>query len=281
MIGLLGFCRMMREVLVGMCGLSHIHPPFPLSIPPPPLPQAHYDWGLRAIKSVLVVAGTLKRDEPQYSEDRILMRALRDFNLPKIVAEDRPVFLNLISDLFPGLDLDRKVDASFEAAVERVTLAAGLQADPAFVLKVVQLKEILDVRHSVFVIGPSGSGKTEVWKALAATFTELGRKTIYRDLNPKAVSPRQLFGYKNKVTKEPIDGLFSDIMRRLANMEDEDPKWIVLDGDIDTLWIESLNTVMDDNKVGFFFFFFFFFDHDLFFRAATPGIDVCLCPPFN
>ena len=45
-------------------------------------------------------------------------------------------------------------------------------------------------------------------------------------------------------------GLFSSIMRDMSNNTSESPKWIVLDGDIDTLWIESLNTVMDDNKVG-------------------------------
>ncbi len=44
-------------------------------------------------------------------------------------------------------------------------------------------------------------------------------------------------------------GLFSVIMRDLANMTSDGPKWIVLDGDIDPMWIESLNTVMDDNKV--------------------------------
>jgi dynein heavy chain len=49
---------------------------------------AHYDWGLRAIKSVLVVAGNMKRQETALAEDAVLMRALRDFNLPKIVADD-------------------------------------------------------------------------------------------------------------------------------------------------------------------------------------------------
>jgi len=44
-------------------------------------------------------------------------------------------------------------------------------------------------------------------------------------------------------------GLFSVIMRDLANLSSDGPKWIVLDGDIDPMWIESLNTVMDDNKV--------------------------------
>ncbi len=70
--------------------------------------KEHYDWGLRAIKSVLVVAGTLRRSDPDMSEDKVLMRALRDFNIPKITVEDMPVFLNLIGDLFPTLDVKRR-----------------------------------------------------------------------------------------------------------------------------------------------------------------------------
>lgn len=49
--------------------------------------------------------------------------------------------------------------------------------------------------------------------------------------------------------KHLLTGLFSNIMRELANISHSGPKWIVLDGDIDPMWIESLNTVMDDNKV--------------------------------
>ena len=43
--------------------------------------QYHYDFGLRALKSVLVMAGALKRDTPEFAEDLVLMRALRDMNL--------------------------------------------------------------------------------------------------------------------------------------------------------------------------------------------------------
>ena len=65
--------------------------------------QMHYDWGLRAVKSVLRQAGGLKRAEPDVLEDMILMRGLRDFHIPKIVIDDQPIFKGLIDDLFPGI----------------------------------------------------------------------------------------------------------------------------------------------------------------------------------
>jgi len=64
----------------------------------------HYDWGLRAVKSVLRQAGKLKRADPEIPEDPLLMRALRDFNMPKIVTDDKPIFTRLILDLFPKVE---------------------------------------------------------------------------------------------------------------------------------------------------------------------------------
>ncbi|XP_026855443.2 LOW QUALITY PROTEIN: dynein heavy chain 9, axonemal [Electrophorus electricus] len=211
--------------------------------------QDHYDWGLRAIKSVLVVAGSLKRGDPGRPEDQVLMRALRDFNVPKIVTDDMPVFMGLIGDLFPALDVPRKRDLDFEQSVRRSVLDLKLQAEDNFVLKVVQLEELLAVRHSVFVVGNAGTGKSQVLKSLHKTYQNMKRRPVWADLNPKAVTNDELFGIINPATREWKDGLFSNIMRELANITHTGPKWIVLDGDIDPMWIESLNTVMDDNKV--------------------------------
>ncbi|OQV20869.1 Dynein beta chain, ciliary [Hypsibius exemplaris] len=205
--------------------------------------------GLRAIKSVLVVAGALKRADKDRSEDQVLMRALRDFNIPKIVAEDMPVFMGLIGDLFPALNVPRKRDREFELQIKKATLDLKLQPEDNFVLKVVQFQELLDVRHSVFVLGAAGVGKTQVWKTLQKTYHNAKRKPVVSDLNPKAVTNDELFGVINPLTREWKDGLFAVIMRDLANITGDGPKWIVLDGDIDPMWIESLNTVMDDNKV--------------------------------
>ncbi|XP_075374923.1 dynein axonemal heavy chain 17-like isoform X2 [Mycteria americana] len=211
--------------------------------------QDHYDWGLRAIKSVLVVAGSLKRGDPGRAEDQVLMRALRDFNIPKIVTDDLPVFMGLIGDLFPALDVPRKRDINFEKIIRQSVLELKLQAEESFVLKVVQLEELLQVRHSVFVVGNAGCGKSQVLRSLNKTYQSMKRKPVTVDLDPKAVTCNELFGVIHPSTREWKDGLLSSAMRDLANITHKGPKWIILDGDIDPMWIESLNTVMDDNKV--------------------------------
>jgi dynein heavy chain len=88
--------------------------------------QTHYDWGLRAVKSVLRQAGKLKRADPNISEEELLMRALRDFNLPKIKAEDRTIFMGLIKDLFPGIDAPVLVDEELKEQLSVVAKEKGL-----------------------------------------------------------------------------------------------------------------------------------------------------------
>uniref|UniRef100_A0A671UPK5 Dynein axonemal heavy chain 11 n=1 Tax=Sparus aurata TaxID=8175 RepID=A0A671UPK5_SPAAU len=211
--------------------------------------QDHYDWGLRAVKSVLVVAGALRRRDKSRPEDQVLMRALRDFNMPKIVTEDVTIFLGLLGDLFPCLEVERERDCEFEKAVRKTTVQLRLQPEETFILKVVQLEELMAVRHSVFVLGNAGTGKSQILRVLHKTYVNLKRKPVWNDLNPKAVDRDELFGFIHPVTREWKDGLFSSLMREQANISHTGPKWIVLDGDIDPMWIESLNTVMDDNKV--------------------------------
>lgn len=69
---------------------------------------------------------------------QVLMRALRDFNMPKIVTEDVAIFLGLLSDLFPGLEVERERSSEFEKAVRQTTLELRLQPEEPFILKVQQ-----------------------------------------------------------------------------------------------------------------------------------------------
>ncbi|KAJ8794719.1 hypothetical protein J1605_003028 [Eschrichtius robustus] len=92
---------------------------------------------------------------------QVLMRALRDFNMPKIVTDDIPVFLGLVGDLFPALDVPRRRVPHFEQMVRQSTVELRLQPEESFILKVVQLEELLALRHSVFVVGNAGTGKSK------------------------------------------------------------------------------------------------------------------------
>lgn len=102
------------------------------------------------------------------------MRALRDFNIPKIVAEDLEIFMGLLGDLFPGFNPPRKRDMDFESLIEEACTDSKLWLDPNFILKVVQLNELLAIRHCVFVMGPPGAGKSSTWKTLAKACEKSG-----------------------------------------------------------------------------------------------------------
>jgi dynein heavy chain len=97
-------------------------------------------------------------------------------------------------------------------------------------------------------MGPPGSGKTCTWRTLAKAQDKSGKKTTISDLDPKVVSTRDLYGY-TLPSKEWKDGLLSRLMRSMGELQDTNPKWLLLDGDLDANWIESMNSVMDDNKI--------------------------------
>lgn len=67
--------------------------------------QAHYDYGMRAVKSVLMASASLRRRNPELSEFQIVLRAIIDINLPKFLKEDVPLFEGIYQDLFPEIEI--------------------------------------------------------------------------------------------------------------------------------------------------------------------------------
>jgi dynein heavy chain len=219
--------------------------------------QKHYDFGMRAVKSVLVMAGSLLRQNPDLKEDVTLIRALRDSNIPKFLKDDVILFQALISDLFPGEVIPANDYGELLRAIQEVTAESGLQVTPACTLKAIQLYETLNVRFGVMLVGPTGGGKTSCYKTLQRAMTRLREQESDNAdmqavhtfvLNPKSISMGELYGENNDMTGEWKDGLGSGIMRSATSAQSIDRKWVVFDGPVDAIWIENMNTVLDDNR---------------------------------
>ena len=66
--------------------------------------QSHYDFSMRAVKTILTASGRIKRESPMLAEIQVVLKAIRDMNLPKFLAEDVVLFDNLFIDLFPDCE---------------------------------------------------------------------------------------------------------------------------------------------------------------------------------
>ena len=138
--------------------------------------QDHYDFGMRAVKSVLVMAGVLKRANPQDNEDAVLIRAMKDANEPKFLRDDLPLFNAIVQDLFPSVEIKEPDYYYFYQEMEKILKKNDLQLHKPFMNKVIQLYETFVVRFGVMLVGFTGSGKTKCYETLAEIMTSFREK---------------------------------------------------------------------------------------------------------
>ncbi|GFN88551.1 dynein heavy chain 1, axonemal-like [Plakobranchus ocellatus] len=166
--------------------------------------QDHYDFGMRAVKSVISAAGNLKRTNPDLDEQLICLRAIQDVNVPKFLVDDLKLFNGIVSDLFPKVKKEEINYGILDTALRSNCIKAGLKDVDNFIHKCIQLYETTVVRHGLMLVGPAGGGKTQCYKMLQNAQTDLkGQQspsgtffchTHTYVLNPKSITMGQLYG---------------------------------------------------------------------------------------
>jgi dynein heavy chain len=228
--------------------------------------QKHYDYGMRAVQSILVACGAMfdkVGKDPNWSEAKIVLRSVYDVNYPKFTVEDLPLFKGITSDLFPGIELPVADHGPLLAAIdsqcrEGVKVAPGreyrMDPIPSYTNKIRELYEMVLVRHGVMICGTTGSGKTVGLHCLKQALTLVNSqghkfpavKTF--TMNPKSIKSSQLYGNFDENTHEWSDGILPVLYRAAARDPTSDRNWVIFDGPVDAVWIENMNTVLDDNK---------------------------------
>lgn len=233
--------------------------------------QDHYDFGMRAVKSILVLAGRLKRVEPDTDEELLLVKAIRGANLPKFLTDDTHLFLALVQDFFPEVTevTEGEVNVIVGEETRKVLLESQKLPTEGMISKSQQLFDTLTTRHGLMLVGFTMNGKSTVMNSLMAALSNLGSQTQQLErlgsrylsyfittnkttCNPKSITMTELYGDVSPLTREWQDGVFSSIVRDLVKQAASgniSRHWVVFDGPVDAIWIENLNTVLDDSKM--------------------------------
>ncbi|RZC36870.1 DHC N2, MT and/or AAA 6 domain containing protein [Asbolus verrucosus] len=203
------------------------------------LPLSKTDFGVRTIKEVLAKCAELFSNEP--NEEQVVYNSIRYVTIQKLSQTELHVFENLLLQLFPTREPQIMLP-DFETSI--ITACNNLHLEPKkeFLVKVVELHETMKYKVGIVIVGQVLTGKTTLINVLKVV---LDNKTInMRRITPKALTLQQLYGGIDISTFQWSDGIITKYLRH--NSEGED--WIILDGPVDSLWVDDLNSILDDNR---------------------------------
>jgi len=216
--------------------------------------QSHYEHGLRAVLSVTALAGRLALTSDEEDEAALVLRAIMDVNLAKLVPSDREGFWDIVGDLFPQVTTPRTEYTALRRSFKECVESNGLGSVGYLEAKVLHLYDVLAVRHGLLAVGQTHAAKTTSILTLAGMLTDMAEGGIQDErpvklatVSPQALTAGQLFGCYIGREHEWSEGVLVAIFRQFCK-DGEGRHWLHLDGPVDAAWAESLNTVLDDTR---------------------------------
>ncbi|CUS24649.1 LAQU0S18e01090g1_1 [Lachancea quebecensis] len=214
--------------------------------------QRHYDFGLRAMKGILRNCRVLKNKHGGTDQD-ILLESLNQMLSPRLIKSDENAFYKTISEIFPDVNLSHS-DAGFCEGIRKVCQNGNKTSSNLFIKKCDQLFQIQNSQQAIILSGPPGAGKTAIWRSTLDCMESVdGVKNSVFPIDLKVLTKEQLYGSLDPVTFEWTDGVFTSIIRKVTQDQTEKYNktrvWIIFDGDLDPEYVETINSVLDDNKV--------------------------------
>lgn len=231
----------------------------------------HYDYSIRTTKSIVSLAKSFKRQPNSTLSDgevQVILKAIYEVNLPKLIPADLPVFKEICMQIFPNTNVypaDTDNDtmmAALQHCIKECFKKRGYAPNEQLLEKIQQLYKMLDVNDGIMIVGDAMSGKTICWQLLADALHELksfenstgsgtvGTDVVYRIINPKSVPAVQLFEYVDPDTGEWAEGVIETVYREMiaASASGQCRGWVVFDGIVDPMWAECMHTLLDSNR---------------------------------
>lgn len=177
---------------------------------------------------------------------------------------------SILSDIFASNNSSSDSSGTESASTMRQAIvdacsAQNVNATEYFVGKVYQIYEMLNIRPGIMIIGESFSGKTTAYRVLAKALALLQQQQqqqlqqqsdtemnethpMCTVINPKSVTLGRLYGVFDSNTHEWRDGILAINFKHFINANVERRKWLIFDGPVDCVWMENINSVLDDNR---------------------------------
>lgn len=211
--------------------------------------QPHYDLGLRTIKRILINCKIFAQSAVLSEE---VMKSARRIILPSLIESD-----TLLFEKFEILCFNNTIKTEYsqvDKTFEEISSRNFMNPSTKFLLKCRQLYELRRSEQAIILLGGAGCGKTSVWKTTVDVIDRLhGTSSYIHIIDTKVLSKEELYGSLNPATLEWKDGIFTRIVRDCYTAyRDGDfnaNTWIIFDGNIDPDYAETINSVLDDNKI--------------------------------